>query len=135
MAEGVLRSLALRKGLSMEVDSAGTADYHVGESPDSRAIACMREYNIDISGLRGRQFTSTDFHVFDHILVMDKSNLKNVLSLASSEEHRAKVKLLLEYSPAGTLREVPDPWYGDMHDFHHVYKLLNDALENFTQEN
>jgi protein-tyrosine phosphatase len=131
MAEGVLRNMAHRKGLSIEVDSAGTANYHVGEAPDPRAISCMSEYNIDISELRGRQFTKADFQSYDHILVMDQSNLRNVLALTHDEEHRNKVELLLAYSPSSDQREVPDPWYGDRKDFHHVYGLLTEALESF----
>ena len=133
MAEGVLRDIASREGLSIEVDSAGTANYHVGEAPDPRAISCMGEYNIDISCLSGRQFTAADFHSFDHILVMDHSNFRNVLVLAGNEDQRNKVKLLLDYSPNGAQREVPDPWYGDMNDFHHVYRLLSESLESFIK--
>jgi protein-tyrosine phosphatase len=133
MAEGVIRNIAQQRNLNLQVDSAGTSNYHIGESPDKRAIRCMLEYDIDISGLRGRQFTSIDFDLFDHILVMDQSNLRNVISLASSEEHKKKVRLILDYG-SSELREVPDPWYGDMKDFHYTYELLNDAITRFLDE-
>ena len=133
MAEGILRNTATQKGLNLKVDSAGTANYHIGESPDPRAIHCMREYDIDISDLRGRQFTSSDFDSFDHILVMDQSNMRNVLALAKNEEHRKKVRLMLDYG-SSELSEVPDPWYGDMRDFHQTYHLLTDAINSFVDE-
>ena len=131
MAEGVLRTVAEKRAISIEVDSAGTAGYHVGEAPDPRAVRCMKEYGIDISSLRGRQFSRADFDRFDHILVMDQSNLNNVLALAENEEHRKKVSLFLEYAPDSALKEVPDPWYGDMRDFHAVYDMLCHAAEGF----
>ena len=131
MAEGVLRSLADKRDLSIEVDSAGTAGYHVGEAPDPRAVRCMNEYGIDISSLRGRQFSRADFDRFDHILVMDQSNLRNVLALATNEDHRKKVSLLLDFAHASSTKEVPDPWYGDMSDFQTVYELLTNAAEGF----
>ena len=133
MAEGILRDKAHRSNLLLEVDSAGTANYHVGEAPDYRAIQCMKEYGVDISMLRGRQFSRKDFELFDHILVMDRSNLGNVLSLAESEQQRYKVRLILEYSNSSTNQEVPDPWYGDKDDFHKVHSLLSDAMNEFLK--
>jgi len=133
MAEGLMRHIAQQRNLNLQVDSSGTSNYHIGESPDKRAIRCMKEYDIDISGLRGSQFTSSAFDLFDYILVMDQSNLRNVISLATSEEHKKKVRLILDYG-SSELREVPDPWYGDMIDFHRTYEILNDAIIGFLTE-
>jgi protein-tyrosine phosphatase len=135
MAEGVLWNIAQKRKLKLEVDSAGTANYHVGESPDPRAIRCMKEYGIDISRLRGRQFNKHDFESFDHILVMDQSNLRNVLALAENDLQRSKVKLMLSYSSISEVLDVPDPWYGDMEDFHKVYTMLTEAVEGFLGAN
>src|SRR4030095_8242179 len=76
-AEGVLRAIAAREfpGLPLEVDSAGTADYHVGEPPDGRTIVAARRRGYDLSGLRARQVTSADFSAFDYVLAMDRANL------------------------------------------------------------
>jgi protein-tyrosine phosphatase len=131
MVEGVLWNIAQQRNLNLEVDSAGTANYHVGESPDHRAIRCMKEYGIDISGLQGRQFNKHDFESFDHILVMDQSNLRNVLALAENDTQRSKVKLMLSYSSDSETLDVPDPWYGGLEDFHNVYAMLTDAVEGF----
>jgi protein-tyrosine phosphatase len=134
MAEGVLRYHLMKKRLDVEVDSAGTANYHVGDEPDHRAIRCMREKGIDISRLRGRQFSVNDFDAFDRIYVMDHSNYKNVINLAKNESHKAKVKLILDEVNPGNHAEVPDPWFGDMNDFDAVYNLLDVAANIITDE-
>ena len=131
MAEGVLRAEATKRGVAIEVDSAGTANYHTGEAPDARAVKCMNTYGIDISGLRARQFSRVDFEQFDHIFVMDRSNLRNVLTLAENDEHRSKVKLWLHHAPTSKHEEVPDPWYGEMDGFHEVYNMIVEASHGF----
>ncbi len=85
MAEGIFRKHAEDLGLRAIIDSCGTSDYHVGQPPDYRAIKTLSKHSIDISGLAARQFTVDDFDLFDHIFVMDASNLMNVLALARSE--------------------------------------------------
>src|SRR6187455_119567 len=76
-AEGVLRVIAAREfpSLEIEVDSAGTADYHVGEPPDRRTVAAARRRGYDLSGLRARQMQPADFDRFDYVLAMDRGNL------------------------------------------------------------
>jgi protein-tyrosine phosphatase len=78
---------------------------------------------MDISGLRGRQLKATDLDTFDHILVMDRSNLRNTLALARTETQRQKVRLLLPDAS-----EVPDPYYGEMDGFRALYLMLDDAV-------
>ena len=90
------------RGLRVKVDSAGTSGYHAGDPPDRRSVATMRTVDIDISGQRSRKFVRADFQKFDRILVMDRANLADVLSLARSEEEREKVAL---FDPSGA--EVP----------------------------
>lgn len=110
------------------VDSAGTAAYHVGEQPDERSIAIARVNGIDISNQSARKFTKEDFHNFDHIFVMDQSNLENVLNQADSEEEKNKVQLILSLAD-GASNEVPDPYYGGEEGFELVYNLLDDACD------
>ena len=131
MAEGILREKAHKKGLSIEVDSCGTASYHVGEAPDSRAVKKSHEHGIDISMLRARQFSSKDFQNFDAILVMDESNYRDVLSLTKSQADKDKVKLILKDSSQSIEKNVPDPYYGGAQGFETVYQLLNKALDTF----
>ncbi len=132
MAEGVFRKKAGEKKIDISVDSAGTAPYHIGQAPDSRAIAVAKEFGVDISTLRGRQFTNADFDRFDKIFVMDHSNLSNVLSLAKDDVQKGKVKLLLELLNENSLQEVPDPWFGGPRDFHDVFLLLDRACDKLA---
>jgi protein-tyrosine phosphatase len=125
LAEGVLQSkLPINKCI---VDSAGTANYHVGTAPDKRSIVTAKKFGIDISQQKCRQLSKSDFETFDYIYVMDNSNYKNVIAIAPNEASKQKVKLILnELEPIGNL-EVPDPYYGEMEDFEHVFHLLDDA--------
>lgn len=129
MAEGWLKHKIKEQNLSIEVDSAGTANYHVGEQPDKRMILYAKKYGVDISTLRARQFVVADFDRFDQIYVMDESNLQNVYRLARNEDDKNKVELLLnELLPAENL-PVPDPYYGGEKDFIEVIELLEKATE------
>jgi len=125
LAEGIMRQHLPPQGF--EVDSAGTANYHVGHAPDRRSIQVARQHGIDISGLRGRQFTPIDFDRFDYIFVMDRSNLSDVLRQARNEHDRLKVQLMLEPVLPGEQAEVPDPYYGELRDFEAVYAMLDQA--------
>jgi protein-tyrosine phosphatase len=129
VAEGVMRSVAQQHKIPITVDSAGTSNYHIGEQPDHRSVANARKNGVDISTLRGRQFSSADFDAFDHIYVMDESNLKNILALAKKEEHRQKVELLLNELYPGKNMPVPDPYYGTEKDFENVFQLVHQACE------
>ena len=133
VAEGVLRHIANEKGVKVTVDSAGTANYHVGESPDKRSVANAKKNGVDISMLRGRQFSTKDFEEFDHIYVMDQSNLTNVLALAKTEEHRKKVDLLLNTIHPNKNMPVPDPYYGTEKDFDKVFELVHQACNELTE--
>lgn len=125
MAEGILRARA--EGTDIVVDSAGTSNYHIDENPDPRAVMTVRKHNLDISKLRGRQFSSQDFDDFDLIFAMDKSNLRHLLQLARNEEDRRKVHLIRNYTDPGMDLEVPDPYYGGEHGFEQVYQMLDAA--------
>lgn len=127
MAEGILRHLAQKRGISMETDSAGTSDYHVGEVPDRRAMAAMKRHGIDISDLHARQFVAADFERFDLILAMDASNLRDMLRLAPNAQLAAKAGLVMDHAPGHSEREVPDPYFGSDEGFDHVYRMLVDA--------
>jgi protein-tyrosine phosphatase len=134
MAEGILRQKAKEKGIAIEVDSAGTADYHVGECPDNRAVATAKKFGVDISSLKGRQFSRNDFKLFDRIYVMDNANLKNVMRLAATPEDREKVKLFLDLVADHSDKDVPDPWFGGPEGFIPVYNLLSKACDILLEE-
>ena len=115
------------------VDSAGTAGYHIGNSPDPRSIAVARTHGLDISSQRCRKFTAEDFKKFDYIYVMDKKNYSDVLSLTTSEKDVKKVQLLLDVLGSST-KEVPDPYYGGTDGFEKVYQLINMACEEIVKK-
>lgn len=134
LADGLLRKKVAEAGLAVEVDSAGTADYHVGTAPDSRMRATAKSFGCSIDELRARQFVVEDFDRFDRIYVMDKSNRSNVLALARAPEDEAKVALILDLSHPGKNREVPDPYYGGEQGFNEVYQLLDEATDVLMHE-
>ncbi|MBM3165032.1 MAG: low molecular weight phosphotyrosine protein phosphatase [Bacteroidetes bacterium] len=134
LADGVLRQKVEQRGLLWEVDSAGTANYHIGEPPDERMIKTAQGRGVDISWLRARQFSQQDFKGFDRIYVMDRSNRSNVLKLTNEEDDRQKVYLLLDHLYPGEAAEVPDPYYGNSEDFDRVYTLIDEATNALIKD-
>ena len=129
LADGLLRDKVLQKKLAVNVDSAGTANYHIGGAPDLRMTQTAQNNGIDISGLRARQFEVSDFDKFDWIYVMDQSNFTNVTRMARHEMDAKKVKLILSELEGSNGREVPDPYYGEQDGFDRVYEMLDQATE------
>ena len=129
LADGLLRKKVADAGLDIEVDSAGTAAYHVGNPPDVRMQATAKSMGCPIDDLRARQFVVQDYDRFDRIFVMDESNKRNVLSLARSAEDEAKVEMILNLSHPNQDLEVPDPYYGGDQGFLDVYTMLDEATD------
>ena len=129
MADGILRKKFEEAGIEAEVDSAGTGNYHIGKGPDKRAIANMAENDHDITMLRARQFSVSDFDAFDEIYVMDKSNYENVVALARNDADKEKVNLFMNISHPGENIEVPDPYFGGDEGFQEVYEMLTEAAD------
>lgn len=127
LAEGILASkLPAEK---FKVDSAGTGDWHIGHSPDDRSIAVAKNNNINISNQKGRQFNTTDFDAYDYIYVMDSSNYNNVLELAQTQDHKDKVKLILDELFPNEKVDVPDPYFGLTNGFEIVYNMLDEVCD------
>ena len=129
IADGLLRRKVVENNLDVEVDSAGTIALHAGSAPDKRMITTANKRGTDISTLRARQFTVSDFDTFDLIFAMDNSNKSNILKLARNSDDEQKVHLLLSAITNREEANVPDPYYGDMSDFEHVSDLVDDATE------
>lgn len=127
-AEVVLRTLAAREApeLTLEVDSAGTAGYHVGEPPDPRTQAAASRRGYDLSSRRARIVEPGDFERFDLILAMDRQNL-SVLHRRAPTAARQRVRLFLEFAPETGTTEVPDPYYGGPNGFEEVLDLVESA--------
>ena len=134
-AEGVFRSLLAQRApqLPIEVDSAGTHDYHVGEPPDDRAIAAARRRGIDLSSLRARTVQISDFDYYDLILAMDEQNLGELRRRAPAARHE-RIRLMMEFVPSAAVRAVPDPYYGGPQGFEQVLDLLEEASEGLLRE-
>ncbi len=131
-AEAMLRKKVHEAGLDdrIEVDSAGTADYHVGSPPDRRAIAHGERRGLAMAQLRGRQVSRDDFDRFDVILAMDDDNLAGLQRIRPADS-RAQVALLMSYAPQAGSREVPDPYYGGAEGFETVLDLVESAADGF----
>ncbi len=127
-AEGVFREVAAREApdLSLEVDSAGTAAYHVGRAPDPRSHAAALHRGYDLSSLRARVVEALDFERFDLILAMDHENLADLKRRAPRSAHE-RVRLFLEFAPELGTTEVPDPYYGGSNGFEEVLDLVEAA--------
>jgi protein-tyrosine phosphatase len=111
LAEAAFRLEAQRRGLEVEVDSAGTGNWHVGEPPDRRAVGVAARHGVDISHLRARQVSREDFERFDHILGLDRDNLAQLRALAPAGS-RARLSLLLDHVAGREGEPVADPYYG-----------------------
>jgi len=135
-AEGVFRHLVERSGHSerFEIDSAGTAAYHAGESPDRRSSATARERGVTLGG-RARQFVQADFERFDHVLAMDRANRNALMDLAPDATAGAKVRLLRSHDrDSNPEAEVPDPYYGGPRGFDEVFDICTAACQGLLDE-
>lgn len=135
VAEGIMLHLIEQHKLhdQLHVDSAGTAGYHIGEAPDQRTVRNAKKNGVDLSKLRARKFSHSDFDTFDRIFVMDESNFENVRSMTSDKKHRAKIDYLLNLSHAGKNLPVPDPYYGGEQGFEDVFHLVYKACEKLIE--
>lgn len=134
MAQGILEDKIEKEGLDVEVDSAATSDYHIGDSPDPRAVRKMKEHNIDISNYRGRQIQPIDFEKFDRIYVMDSSNYENTIKVARKDTDQEKVNMILNTVHPGSNRSVPDPYFGEEDGFEEVYQMLDEACDVIIED-
>ncbi|AIV61570.1 low molecular weight protein-tyrosine-phosphatase [Burkholderia pseudomallei] len=117
-AEGVMRHQVAAAGLdgAIEIDSAGTGDWHVGEAPDARAQQAARARGYDLSALRARQIGDADFERFDLMLAMDGANLA-ALRKRCPPQYRGKVRLLMEFAGDGSAGDIADPYFGGARGF------------------
>ncbi|HID81326.1 MAG TPA: low molecular weight phosphotyrosine protein phosphatase [Chromatiales bacterium] len=134
-AHGVFAHQVAEAGLNhvIEIDSAGTHAYHVGEPPDHRAQNTARQRGYDLSDLRARKVQSIDCEEYDYLIVMDQDNLVDVKALCTNGSHE-KVQLFLRYAENTNTQEVPDPYYGGSRGFDHVLDLVEAASAGLLQE-
>lgn len=135
-ADGIFRTLVEKAGWKdlFKVDSAGTAAHYVGEPPDRRAQKHAKARGYDLSKLRARFIAPSDFEKFDHVLVMDRKNMREMEKVQQyCRAPKAKLQFLLDYHPVNKGGEVPDPYGGDDKDFEQVLDLVEAACENLLK--
>ena len=132
-AEAVFRQYVENAGLSesIQIDSAGTHDYHIGDFPDARTRRAAQLRGYDMSGLRGRQVEPDDFLRYDYVLAMDQANLAILQDIAPA--NTAPARLFLEFAHHHTEREVPDPYFGGADGFERVLDMVEDGAQGLLQ--
>lgn len=131
LAEGILLRMANERGVDVEVDSAGTGDYHLGELPDPRARQVGERRGCEMT-MRARQLRASDFEAFDLIVVMDRANEQDARRWAGSRPE--KIRLARSFDPEAAGEIVPDPYYGSIEDFEDVAEMLERACEGILNE-
>ncbi len=139
MAMFVLREVVQSRGVSSKfhlIDSAGTADYHLGDPPDPRSIACVaRNLGQKQYHHRGRQLQPSDFDVYDYVLVMDDSNLENAKRVAAkAKAGKARLAKLREWDEEGRGEDVDDPYYGSDDGFQRNFEQITRACHALIDE-
>ena len=133
LAEGVFAHLAKQADVDIRIDSAGTGSWHVGERPDSRALAVARAHGIELPG-HARRVSSSDMHEFDYVIAMDENNLTHLAALGRSCRGSARLHLLREFDPdAGPDRDVPDPYYGGRRGFEECFGIVERSCRGLLE--
>ncbi|HYE27010.1 MAG TPA: low molecular weight protein-tyrosine-phosphatase [Allosphingosinicella sp.] len=133
LAEAAFRRAAERLGLDVEIDSAGTGDWHIGHPPDRRAAAVAARNGADISGLRARRVTPDDFRRFDHIVALDADNLRDLERLRPADG-KAQLSLLLDHAEGRSGEAVADPYYGDDSHFDAAWADVSAGAEGLARK-
>lgn len=133
MAEGAMRAELARLGLEWDVDSAGTADYHVGKAPDPRAVACAQRHGVDISRLRARQVVAEDFSRWTHIFALDQANFNDLAALRAGGA-KAELHLLLDLVEGGAGQAVADPYYRGEDAFETTWRVVTAAARSICEK-
>jgi protein-tyrosine phosphatase len=136
LAEGVFREHVRRRGLEdhFEIQSSGTGSWHVGGGADQRMCQTARRRGVSLDDHVAQQFAEEHLSEFDHVLVMDKQNLNDVLVLDQEDVHNGKVRLFREFDPSPESYQVPDPYYGGADGFEHVYEIVDRTAARLLDE-
>ena len=134
MAEGIVRDEFAKHGIDIQVDSAGTDAYHVGERADERGQAELAKHGIDISDERAMKLSPYHLEEYDMIYAMDRSNYADILSLTKDDDERKKVDMFMNIAHPGKHISVPDPYYGGDKGFTKVYEMLKESAEALVNQ-
>ncbi len=134
LAHGYFQHLLKRHGLEheIEVESSGTSGWHLGELPDSRVCRIAEKYGFTLTHIRGQKITIQDLKECELILVMDRSNLRDVLALDEQGRYAGKVKLLRTFDPESVQDQIPDPYYTGI--FEEVYMIVSQACDALLED-
>lgn len=134
-AEGIFQHLVNERGLQpyFYIDSAGTSAYHIGEPANSKSRDVAHKHGVELRS-RARRFTVADLEEFDMILAMDHENLHNIRQLDSRKQYSGKIKLMRNFDPEPGDGAVPDPYYGGMDGFQHVFDVVKRSCESLLDE-
>ena len=133
LAEAAFRAELDRRGVTMDVDSAGTGAWHEGEPPDKRAQAVARRHGLDIGHLRARKIRPLDYTKFSHIVALDRDNLEK-LHILRPDGASAQLSLLLDHVPGRAGQEVADPWFGEAAGFEMTWRDVSQAAAALADE-
>lgn len=136
-AEGFFSHHVAAEGLQhmVEVDSAGTHGYHLGNPPDPRAIRACAEYGVSLDSLRARQVKEDDFHLYDLVVAMDEQNYATLQEMNSNAGANAQVVRMMQFSPRfDSVPDVPDPYYGEQEDFAYMSELLDESTRGLLEQ-
>lgn len=133
-AEGVMKSLVNKNGMKdkIYVDSAGTIDYHAGETPDPRMIEAASERGYELNH-RARQITKSDLENFDYIITMDDQIHRSVQRLDTQKKYQHKIFKMTDFLTEMKADEIPDPYYGSKEDFEYSLDLIEDAAKGLLK--
>lgn len=132
-AEAAIKAAAKARGLDVEVDSAGTGSWHIGQSPHPDSVEAGRKVGLTIEG-RARKFNSIDFARFDMILAMDQSNMADLVAVAPNKENQAKLRLFRTFDPDTDETEVPDPWGGPSAGYEETIRIVTAAAAGLIDQ-
>ncbi|MGH7481816.1 MAG: low molecular weight protein-tyrosine-phosphatase [Longimicrobiales bacterium] len=135
LAENVSRALARDAGVAdrLEIDSAGTSGWHIGEPPDARAAEEARRRGVELEG-SSRRLDADDLDRFDYIIVMDEQNLSDVRALATLAPTSAEIRMLREFDPeADGPTDVPDPYFGGERGFADVHDIVERSCRGLLE--
>jgi protein-tyrosine phosphatase len=132
-AEAAILEASGEAGLEVEVDSAGTGSWHIGQPPHPESVAAGARAGLLVEG-RARKVIAADFDRFDIIVAMDRANLKDLIALAPSKEAQAKLRLFRTYDPEAASAEVPDPWGGPAAGYEETVRIVRAAARGLVAE-
>ncbi len=131
-AEAILRHEAARQGLEVTTDSAGTHRYHIGNSPDRRAIQVAEAHGVDMDGLKARHAIAQDFYDFDLVVAMDRGHFDELREIEPANA-TGELVLFSDYCSASVIKDVSDPYYGTLADFEHAFTIIQGGVSGIIR--